>query len=91
MTNPLLANYPLPAFDEIRPEHIEPAMEQVLSQSEDGLKAVEAVSDPTWASIIHPLEAIDHRIGATWGAVGHLMGVKIVMNCARPMKRCSQK
>ena len=76
MTNPLLANYPLPAFDEIRPEHIEPAMEQVLSESEEGLKAVEAVSDPTWASIIHPLEAIDHRIGATWGAVGHLMGVK---------------
>ena len=76
MNNPLLVSTNLPAFDEIRPEHIVPAMEHILAETEEQVQAIESETDITWAKIMHPLENIEHRITLTWGAVGHLMGVK---------------
>ena len=76
MTNPLLVSADLPAFDKICPEHIEPAMTTILSEIEEQVQALEQTTQISWASIMHPLEDIEHRLTVTWGAVGHLMGVK---------------
>ena len=40
MTNPLLESHQLPPFSAIRPEHIEPAIRQVLDENRANLKAL---------------------------------------------------
>ena len=36
--NPLLNNHALPAFDQIRPEHVEPAIDQLLKAADAALE-----------------------------------------------------
>tara|TARA_R110001606_G_scaffold363430_3_gene517589 strand:+ start:44629 stop:46671 length:2043 start_codon:yes stop_codon:yes gene_type:complete len=76
MTNPLLENNVLPAFSEIKPEHVEPALNQVLEQAkltvEDLLNLQE---QPTWQSLVLPMEALDATIDKVWSPVSHLNSV----------------
>ncbi len=70
----------LPAFDRIRPEDAEPAIDAALAQGRDGLAALlaEARSPgwrPTWEGVVEPLEEAGDRIARTWGPVAHLFGV----------------
>jgi len=74
--NPLLERMGLPAFDRIRPEHVEPAIRQLLDELNTELDALEASVVPEFARIIEPLERMNDRLGAAWGIVGHLMGVR---------------
>ncbi len=74
--NPLLQRAGLPAFDQIRAEHVEPAIRQLLTELSAELEALEAQVAPRFESIIEPLERMNDRLGAAWGVVGHLMGVK---------------
>jgi oligopeptidase A len=75
MDNPLLAQEPLPAFKSIRPEHVEPAMREVLSANRERIGELATVSQPTFATIIEPLEELHHRITRTWSPVSHLNAV----------------
>lgn len=74
--NPLLDTSTLPRFDRIRPEHVVPAMRQLLPELEAELQRLEAQAQPTWAGLVEPLERLTDRLSVTWGTVGHLMGVK---------------
>jgi oligopeptidase A len=75
MDNPLLAQEALPAFKSIRPEHVEPAMREVLSANRERIGELATVSEPTFATIIEPLEELHHRITRTWSPVSHLNAV----------------
>ena len=75
-TNPLLQSSVFPRFDLIRPEHVIPAMQQLLADLEAALQQLEAQAQPTWAGLVEPLERLTDRLNVTWGIVGHLMGVK---------------
>ena len=75
-TNPLLIGRGLPPFDQVKPEHIVPAMTQLLSELEAALSELEATVQPTWAGLVEPLQALEERIRWSWGIVGHLLGVK---------------
>ena len=72
--NPLVDFSGLPRFADIRPEHVTPAMELLLS---DGRSTVNAVvsARPTWDDFIAPLEDANERIGRAWGQVAHLHAV----------------
>ena len=74
--NPLLQPATLPRFDEIRPEHVVPAIRHLLGELETDLQQVEADLQPTWDHLVAPLERIEDRLTSVWGVVGHLMGVK---------------
>lgn len=74
-TNPLLDFSGLPRFDEIRPEHIAPALDVLLSQAEAAVAAAEAVQPVTWSSFVVPLDDATERLWRAWGQVGHLQGV----------------
>ncbi|HEY9630257.1 MAG TPA: M3 family metallopeptidase [Coleofasciculaceae cyanobacterium] len=74
--NPLLIGQGLPPFEAIQPEHIIPAISQLLADLEAQLTALEAHVVPTWEGLVQPLEQIEERIGWSWGVIGHLMGVK---------------
>ncbi len=74
--NPLLKCSGLPPFTEIKPEHVEPALNQLLSELNEELTQLEADVKPTWSSLVEPLERITERLTWSWGIVSHLMGVK---------------
>src|SRR5919108_1963811 len=75
-TNPLLQASVFPRFDLIRPEHVVPAIRQLLAELATALQQLEAQAQPTWEGLVEPLERLTDRLNVTWGIVGHLMGVK---------------
>lgn len=74
--NPLLIGKGLPPFEAIEPEHVEPAMAQLLAELDKELATLEANVQPTWSGLVEPLDRLVERLRWTWGIVGHLMGVK---------------
>lgn len=75
-TNPLLDFEDLPLFDRIRPEHVAPAMEQLLAESEAALEAVVAPDFPAdWTALAGRLDVTTEKLSRAWGAVGHLNSV----------------
>ncbi|PQA78620.1 M3 family metallopeptidase [Rhodoferax sp. TS-BS-61-7] len=74
--NPLLNTTGLPLFDQIRPEHVEPAMDALLAQAEQALETVTAADFPAeWQAIARELDVATERLGLAWGAVSHLNSV----------------
>mgnify|MGYP000087676533 FL=1 len=76
MTNPLLENNTLPAFSAIKPEHVEVALNKVLDQAKETVNDVlKNNENPSWASLILPMEALDASIDKVWSPVSHLNSV----------------
>jgi oligopeptidase A len=75
MENPLLGQEPLPQFLKIRPEHVEPAVRELLSENRARIEELARDSAPTFASVVEPLEELQHRISRTWSPVSHLNAV----------------
>ena len=75
MTNPLLDFSGLPRFDEIRAEHIAPAIDHLLAEAEAAVSAAEAVSPVTWDSFVVPLDDATERLARAWNQVTHLEAV----------------
>ena len=75
--NPLLHFTGLPKFDEVRAEHVSPAMDYLLTEaratienlSQDGFGKV------TWGNFAAPLEDMEEKIARTWSQVGHMNAV----------------
>jgi oligopeptidase A len=74
--NPLLIGQGLPPFDAITPAHVVPGITQLLSELDSELTKLEAEVIPTWPGLVDPLDRLTDRLSWSWGAVGHLMGVK---------------
>jgi len=76
MTNPLLDFSDLPLFDRILPEHVGPAMDDLLATAETALERVTASEFPaTWIGIASVLDVATENLGRAWGAVSHLNSV----------------
>jgi oligopeptidase A len=76
MKNPLLDFSGLPRFAELRPEHVAPAVDQLLAQGRDTVTRVTAADVPcTWEDFVTPLEDANERVARAWGQVSHLHGV----------------
>ena len=76
MTNPLLDFHDLPLFDQIRPEHVAPAIDVLLADAEAALQTVTTPEFPAdWNSIAKVLDVASERFSRAWGAVGHLNAV----------------
>ena len=76
MANPLLDFSDLPLFDQIRPEHVAPAIDDLLGGAEAGLEAAVAPELPAdWATLARTLDVATERLGRAWGAVSHLNAV----------------
>ncbi|MCZ8236628.1 MAG: M3 family metallopeptidase [Inhella sp.] len=76
MSNPLLSPDHLPDFAAIRPEHIQPAITELLAQAQ---AAQEKVTDPDFPADLHAMEreldVATDALGLAWGAIGHLNAV----------------
>jgi len=76
MNNPLLSFDGLPLFDQIRPEHVAPAIDQLLSQANAALQTVTTVQFPArWGAIASVLDVATEKLDNTWDTVGHLNSV----------------
>src|SRR5436309_354227 len=76
MTNPLLRPTELPAYDEIRAEHVEPAIDELLRAADTALERAvgpEVAADYDAMSAV--LDVAGERLKFAWGAVGHLNAV----------------
>jgi hypothetical protein len=73
--NPLLEDTPLPRFDAIRPEHVEPAISRLIAEQRARVAQIEAVADPTFKTVVEPLEELRHRLSRVWSPIGHLNAV----------------
>ena len=76
--NPLLDFTGLPRFAQIKPEHVAPAIEQLLAENRALIARLLAdETQPTWETFVMPMEDANERVSRAWGPVGHL---NMVMN-----------
>ncbi|HEY0825228.1 MAG TPA: M3 family metallopeptidase [Ramlibacter sp.] len=76
MSNPLLDFKDLPLFDQVRPEHVAPAMDELLGQADQALAAVTRPDFPAdWNAMAKTLDVATERLSRAWGMVGHLNAV----------------
>jgi oligopeptidase A len=76
MTNPLLDFSDLPPFDRILPEHVGPAVDDLLVKAEGALEQVTATDFPAeWTAIARVLDVATENLGRAWGVVSHLNSV----------------
>jgi oligopeptidase A len=76
MSNPLLDTTALPRFDELRPEHVQPALNELIAAHRRKLAGL--LDDPAaknFSSLIAPLEEMSHELNRVWSPVSHLQGV----------------
>ncbi|QIA78088.1 oligopeptidase A [Rodentibacter caecimuris] len=76
MTNPLLNIQGLPPFSQIKPEHIQPAVEKLIQDCRDTIEQVLNQPHFTWENFILPLTEVSDRLGRAWSPVSHLNSVK---------------
>ena len=70
MSNPLLSGAELPEFSKIKPEHIQPAVEQAIAKCRETIDELLAKnSSYTWDNLIAPLEEIDDQLSKAWSPV----------------------
>ena len=73
MQNPLLDIQHLPAFDAIRPEHVEPAITELLTQAREALEiAVGSAIPNDYDALSAALDVPCEQLSRAWGAVNHL-------------------
>ena len=74
--NPLLDFADLPRFAEVRPEHVTPAVEQLLCENRELIAKLLASADiPAWDNFMLPLDDANERLSRAWGQVAHLNAV----------------
>ncbi|WP_423360039.1 oligopeptidase A [Pseudomonas citronellolis] len=75
--NPLLQSYDLPPFSAIRPEHVKPAIEQILADNRAGIARIlaEQGANPSWDGLVLAMDELHARLGAAWSPVSHLNAV----------------
>src|SRR5690606_35843912 len=75
MSNPLLDTSSLPRFAEVRPEHALPAVRELIAAHKRKLAALLELENPTFETMVAPLEDMAHELGRVWSPVGHLQAV----------------
>ncbi|WKE65726.1 oligopeptidase A [Gallaecimonas kandeliae] len=89
MSNPLLDNAVLPPFSAILPEHIKPAVEALLADCRAAVESVVAsTAEPSWESLILPLEESNDRLAKAWSPVSHINSVKSSLEWREAYESC---
>lgn len=87
VANPLLEQHALPKFSAIKPEHVEPAVRELLAAQRRALVAAEGTAAPDldW---LERLERINTEMDRVWGPVLHLNSVVSTPSLREAFNRC---
>lgn len=76
MKNPLIHTEGLPAFDSIQASHLEPAIDQLLSENRDTVRSLLTNTKVySWDNLLQNLEDMDDRLNRAWSPASHLHSV----------------
>lgn len=76
MTNPLLDKKELPAFEKIKASHIEPAIDQLLSENRNTVASLlKNTTHYNWSNLLQPFEDMDDQLNRAWSPASHLHSV----------------
>ncbi|MDV7213768.1 oligopeptidase A [Azotobacter beijerinckii] len=77
-SNPLLQAFDLPPYSAIRPEHVEPAVDQILADNRAAIARLLAGQGgtPSWNGLVLALDELGERLGRAWSPVSHLNAVR---------------
>lgn len=90
--NPLLTNDTFPAFSKIKPQDIEPALDQVLQENRKTLLGLlNADQEYTWETLMLPLEVLSAKLHKLWSPVSHLHAVMDTQALRDVYNRCLPK
>ncbi|MDH0895691.1 MULTISPECIES: oligopeptidase A [unclassified Pseudomonas] len=75
--NPLLQDFDLPPYSLIKPEHVEPAVDQILADSRAAIAELlkTQAGSPNWDGLVLALDELGARLGRAWSPVSHLNAV----------------
>lgn len=74
--NPLLDFSGLPKFNEVKPEHISPAIESLIAEGRALVEQLATSTEtPTWDNFALKLEDHSEKLGRAWSQVGHMNAV----------------
>ena len=76
MTNPLLENHLLPPFSRIQAQHVEPAISELIAQSQRSIDDLLAANTHySWDNLLAEIEELEDNLTKAWSPVGHLNAV----------------
>ena len=76
MTNPLLEQAGLPLFSKIRPEHVEPAIDQLLADNRRRIDdLLDNAEQPSWDNLVEPIEEWEDHLERVWSPISHMNAV----------------
>ncbi|MGZ8257687.1 MAG: hypothetical protein ACXWTR_00760, partial [Methylotenera sp.] len=76
--NPLLHFSGLPKFEEVKAEHVSPAIDHLLTEARATIETLSQSSDPqekdtvTWDNFAAKLEDMEEKISRAWSQVSHM-------------------
>jgi oligopeptidase A len=74
--NPLLDFSGLPRYGSIQPEHVAPAIDQILAENRAVIaRLADESTAASWYEFAEPLENANERLSRAWGTVAHLHAV----------------
>src|ERR1700722_18292150 len=73
--NPLLQDTLLPRFDLLQPQHVEPAISSLIAEQRALVAQIETAPNPSFSTVVEPLEQLRHRLSKVWSPVAHLNAV----------------
>ena len=65
----------MPAFGRIEASHARPALEKVLAENRARVEELTAQANPTFASLVAPVEELSYRLSRAWSPIAHLNAV----------------
>ena len=75
-TNPLQSNNKLPAFSQIKPEHVKPAVEKAIADCKAVIEKTLSDNEMyTWQNLVMPIDEVDDVLGKLWSPVSHMNSV----------------
>ncbi|MCG8609917.1 MAG: oligopeptidase A [Pseudomonadales bacterium] len=91
MANPLLQETLYPAFDQIKAEHIVPAIDTVLADNRAAISVLLHQQQPGWQDFVARMEALEDRLENVWSTISHLNSVMNSDEIRDAYKVCVQK
>ncbi|WP_026376450.1 oligopeptidase A [Aestuariibacter salexigens] len=73
--NPLTDLNGLPRFTDIRPEHIQPAVEQAIEMCKQAIEKAVSGDSISYESIVESVEEADDKLSRIWSPISHMNSV----------------